>query len=205
MASPLVEKISKLTNRQTMAVGVALGVLYFFGVFDSGAAFETQLSNAKKELADEAEKQKKTREIMTRKEEVKNKVVKLNENFIEASKRLPSELKQAQIIDDITLAMNTTGSKVRSLVPKPASKKDLFEEIPVQVEVAGSFAQLTQFLLYLHTLERITKVKNIEIKHPQASGAQKGYDPRGLQMKGEVVSFRYLEEQEREVKPGAKK
>ena len=72
--------------------------------------------------------------------------------------------------------------------PTRGQKKDKYQEIFIDVELHGSYGDLTKFLAGLTSLEVIVVVRKLKI-----SVSKVGIEDPVLSMVGQLVTFQYME------------
>jgi type IV pilus assembly protein PilO len=88
----------------------------------------------------------------------------LNSEFQIASLKLPKEKEIPTLIDGVYAQVSASGLEPINFVPKKEVKKDIYSEIPVQMGVAGSYAQLSTFFERISQLPRIVNVRDLNLK-----------------------------------------
>lgn len=88
----------------------------------------------------------------------------LNGEFEIASLKLPKEKEIPTLIDGVYSQVSASGLEPINFVPKKEVKKDIYSEIPIQMKVAGSYAQLANFFERVSNLPRIVNVRDLNLK-----------------------------------------
>jgi len=88
----------------------------------------------------------------------------LNREFEIASMRLPQEKEIPALIDGVYAEVSASGLEPVNFVPKKEVKKDIYSEVPIQMKVAGSYAQLANFFDRISNLPRIVNVRDLNLK-----------------------------------------
>jgi type IV pilus assembly protein PilO len=88
----------------------------------------------------------------------------LNREFEIASLKLPKEKEIPTLIDGVYSQVSASGLEPINFVPKKEVKKDIYAEIPIQMKVAGSYAQLANFFERISNLPRIVNVRDLSLK-----------------------------------------
>lgn len=88
----------------------------------------------------------------------------LNREFEIASEKLPKEKEIPTLIDGIYSEVSASGLEPINFVPKKEVKKDIYSEIPIQMKVAGSYAQVVNFFDRVSRLPRIVNVRDLILK-----------------------------------------
>ncbi|MBI4228558.1 MAG: type 4a pilus biogenesis protein PilO [Deltaproteobacteria bacterium] len=87
----------------------------------------------------------------------------LNREFEIASLKLPKEKEIPTLIDGVYSQVSASGLEPINFVPKGEAKKDIYAEIPIQMKVAGSYLQLTNFFERISNLPRIVNVRDLKL------------------------------------------
>ncbi|MGB7293571.1 MAG: type 4a pilus biogenesis protein PilO [Thermodesulfobacteriota bacterium] len=88
----------------------------------------------------------------------------LNREFEIASLKLPQEKEIPTLIDGVYAQVSASGLEPINFVPNKEVKKDIYSEIPIQMKVAGSYAQLAIFFDRISSLPRIVNVRDLSLK-----------------------------------------
>jgi type IV pilus assembly protein PilO len=89
--------------------------------------------------------------------------------FSELKKQLPTEKEVPGLLDDITNLGSDSGLDIGSIKLAAESKKDFYIELPININVVGSYHQLGQFVSGVAGLSRIVTLHDYSIK-PSGSG-----------------------------------
>lgn len=113
-------------------------------------------------------------------------------------KQLPSKAEMAALLSDINLAGIGRGLQFDLFKPGATQIKDFYAELPIQIEVSGSFDAIGEFVSDLAHLSRIVTLSNIEIQSKaSASSANVAGTGNGtLVMKATAKTYRYLDSDE---------
>ena len=101
----------------------------------------------------------------------------------------------AEIIRVVDSVARAAGVSIASKEPRPPVNHDYYEEIPLKITVDGSFSEITMFLYYIASVERIMKVKGFTISEVPSFGGRQRDLKSGLaklQCDGQVVSYRFI-------------
>jgi type IV pilus assembly protein PilO len=87
----------------------------------------------------------------------------LHERYEMAAELLPVEKEMPGILRRITLAGQQCGVEFESFRPEAEIVKDHYVEIPIQLDVTGSYHEVGQFLAELSNMQRIMKISNLQV------------------------------------------
>lgn len=88
----------------------------------------------------------------------------LNREFEIASLKLPQEKEIPALIDGVYSQVSASGLEPINFVPNKEVKKDVYSEVPLQMKVSGSYAQLANFFYRISNLPRIVNVRDLILK-----------------------------------------
>ena len=191
MINNLLVKLAGFTFQKALIFGLIVGALYYFMLYDDGSNIETQINQVQAEITVQEQQSKEADAALKEVEQVRVAVGALSDQFKIVSGAIPTNVQMADIIRAVDTVARASGVNVKSKEPKEALNREFFEEIPLSISVEGGFSQLTMFLYYLTSMERIMKIKNFTMvkstenrSTPNSSGK--------LILTGEVVSYRFI-------------
>ncbi|MCH7927589.1 MAG: type 4a pilus biogenesis protein PilO [Candidatus Dadabacteria bacterium] len=88
----------------------------------------------------------------------------LQNEFKQAAKKLPVKKEIATLIDSIYSAVNASGLKPIAFTPKKEVQKEVYIEIPISLNVRGSYFELANFFDRIAKLPRIVNIRNLSLK-----------------------------------------
>lgn len=179
-----------------LVIGLGLTFMYWNFVYDDGSAVDAQIATVNQQLQEEENKKKETDATLRQVQEMQEKVGQLSQKYQEISRKLPAVLFSIDInkaIDDF--ARNASVS-VKSKKPAENVKREVVEEVPVEVTLEGTYAELAQFTYLVSTAERMARAQNIIITEGEA-GSKK------LKFEGKVVGYKLAPEEKKPANPEA--
>ncbi|MDL2286433.1 type 4a pilus biogenesis protein PilO [Desulfococcaceae bacterium OttesenSCG-928-F15] len=107
----------------------------------------------------------------------------------EAMRALPESREIPSFLATISAAGRDAGLEFLSFKPEKEVLKDFYAEIPVSVEMAGSFHDTVMFLDLLAHMPRVVNVRNIQIR------AQMAKENKELEMRTrcQIITYRFVE------------
>ena len=117
-------------------------------------------------------------------------MVEAEEIFATQLRSLPNSHETPGLLDDITFIGTTSGLEFVKLEWQPEIGKEIYIELPIDIEVNGSYHSFGNFVSKIAGLPRIVTLHNFKIDIIQASNDM-------LNLKLEAKTYRY---QEQEVK-----
>lgn len=109
--------------------------------------------------------------------------------FAKQLKSLPESHETPGLLDDITFVGTTTGLNFVKLNWQPEIEQEIYIELPIDIEVLGSYHEFGQFVSRIAGLPRIVTLHDFDINlQKQASG--------DLKLKLQAKTYRYREADE---------
>lgn len=179
------ERLSYYSMLQIIGFGLIAGGFYYFTAYDDGAAIYAQIATINSQIQQEEVRKKDTEATLKEEASMKDSVGQLSQQYQEISRRLPSALYSIDINRSIDTFARTAGVNVRSKRPGDTVRKEIVDEVPVQVVLEGSYAELAQFVYYVSTAERLTRVRNFVISRDSERGSS-----TKLKFEGQVVGYK---------------
>jgi len=181
--------LGKLAYTKVMVIGLIVGALFYFFVYDDGSAIDAQLVGVRQKLAQEEVKKKETENTLKQVREMQDTVGRLSTQYQEISKRLPPVLYSIDINKTIDGFARTSGVKIKSKKPASDIPGEVVEEVPIDVILEGSYTELAQFTYFVSTAEKMSRVKKIVITSDNETRPSKK-----LKFEGQVVGYRLAPE-----------
>lgn len=117
----------------------------------------------------------------------KAQMVEMEESFGTMLRQLPSKTEVADMLVDITQTGLASGLEFRLFKPMGEIPKDFYAELPISIEVSGTYHNLGKFVSGMAALPRIVTLHDINIQ------AEKG---GMLSMSATGKTYRYLDDEE---------
>jgi len=197
----LIERLSRVARPQRFALyglGVLLicvlyGVLFYLpksGDLDNLNAEQTKLRG---DLA-------KIEVRVANRNSAKQALKVLQNDLTQALKQLPNDREIPGLLKGISTLGKKVGLEVRKFQPLPEEMQEYVAEVPVALEVVGSFHEVAMFFDRLSKMNRIVYVKDVKMGEPEERGG-KVY----LEVSGKAVTFRFLSDEEKSAAAAAAK
>lgn len=181
---------------KTLVLGLGMTLMYWNFVYDDGSAVDAQIATVNQQLQEEENKKKDTDATLRQVQEMQEKVGQLSQKYQEISRKLPAALFSIDInkaIDDFARNANVS---VKSKKPAENVKREVVEEVPVEVTLEGTYAELAQFIYIVSTAERMARAQNIIITEGEP-GSKK------LKFEGKVLGYKLAPEEKKPASPEA--
>jgi type IV pilus assembly protein PilO len=126
----------------------------------------------------------------------KEQLAEMNATFGALLRQLPEKTDVESLLVDVSQTGLASGLEVNKFKPSAEEKKGFYAELPIKLEVIGSFHQMATFISGIAALPRIVIISDMKLE-PVKPGS-KGETPEGgrLQMSATAKTYRYLQEDE---------
>ncbi len=182
----LVSTINEQTNQ------VKIGILVFLVLAIAGGYWYFYWSPKSEDIrratsrAAQVEKQVSEYEAIARelpKFEAEN--ARLQKEFELVASKLPKEKEIPALIDSVYEEISASSLDSIIFAPKPQVTKEIYAEIPIEMQVVGTYYNLADFFDRISRLPRIVNVRNLNLERAKGGGTI-------LDAKFSVVTFRLL-------------
>lgn len=182
---PLIQKISDLTKLQRILLSVLLvalivgGFVYFLYMPN----FE-QISKLQKEITEQEIKLKENKKNADQYAEYQKKLEDAQVKFNIAAKALPVKNEVPSLLTSISQVGKDAGLEFLLFKPEPEVLKDFYAELPITMQLSGSYHDLGSFFDQLAGMPRIVNINKFEMR---SSGAKsKGRVKAGKVAQGDL-------------------
>jgi type IV pilus assembly protein PilO len=188
-------------NIGTAPIGIKLGVfiILFVIIIAAGIYFDTQDQlkvlerHEKKEI--ELKEEFKIKAGQAAKLELyKEQLAEMEASFGALLRQLPETTEVESLLIDVSQTGLASGLEVKKFKPSAEEKKGFYAELPISLEVSGSYHQLATFISGIASLPRIVTISEMKLepfdKKEDISTSGK------LKMSAIAKTYRYLQEDE---------
>ncbi len=186
------EDLTERLNEQTMQVKVGILVLIvvvisavYWYFFWSPKAEE--LTRAEVKLRQVQNKVKEYEAIAAELPKFEKEFERLNREFQIVARKLPKEQEIPALIDSVYSEISASNLDSIIFAPKGQVTKEIYAEIPIEMEVIGSYYNLADFFDRISRLPRIVNVRDLQLTRNNIRGGDVI-----LNAKFDVVTFRLL-------------
>ncbi len=169
--------------------GLLLGLSYWNFFYSPMATTLRERNGRLEEL--EAQHAKKTR-MVAQLEALRKEVKELDAKLKEAVAQLPDQKEIPDLLSTVSSLGRESGLEILLFRQRPEVLADFYAEVPVEMLMKGTYAQLTEFFDKVGRLNRIVNVKDISMKSPVVSEGRVVLSTSCI-----AVTFRFLSEEER--------
>ncbi|GGA63746.1 pilus assembly protein PilO [Neiella marina] len=122
----------------------------------------------------------------------RSQLAEIEEQFQSMLKQLPTRHETAALLDDMTYVGTANGLRFDKLEWQPEQQQEFYIELPMQLEAAGQYHQLGQFVSDVASLPRIISLHDFELQ------ADPDSDKELLKMSVQARTYRYKEAEEQQ-------
>ena len=176
-----------------MGVFITLFVL----IIAAGIYFDTQeqlrvLENHEKKEVELKGNFKVKAERAAKLELYKEQLAEMEASFGALLRQLPETTEVESLLVDVSQTGLAAGLEIKRFRPSDEEKKGFYAELPITLEVSGSFHQLATFISGLAALPRIVTISDMKLSPTNEKDATSGK----LNMSATAKTYRYLQEDE---------
>ena len=188
-------------NIGTAPMSIKLGVFItlFVAILAAGIYFDTQNQlqvlekHEKKEFQLKEEFKVKTDQA-AKLNLYKEQLAEMEASFGALLRQLPSTTEVESLLVDVSQTGLASGLEVKKFKPSAEEKKGFYAELPISLEVSGSFHQLATFISGIASLPRIVTISDMKL---EPFGTKDKISSSGkLKMSAIAKTYRYLQEDE---------
>lgn len=188
-------------NIGSAPMGIKLGVFItlFVMIIAAGIYFDTQdqlkvLERHEKKEIELKEEFKVKADQAAKLELYKEQLAEMEASFGALLRQLPETTEVESLLIDVSQTGLAAGLEVKKFKPSAEEKKGFYAELPISLEVSGSYHQLATFISGIAALPRIVTISDMKLepfdKKEEVSASGK------LKMSATAKTYRYLQEDE---------
>ena len=186
-------------NIGTAPMPIKIGVFatLFIAIIAAGLYFDTQeqlkvLERHEKKEFELKEEFKIKADQAAKLELYKEQLAEMEASFGALLRQLPETTEVESLLVDVSQTGLAAGLEIKKFKPSGEEKKGFYAELPITLEVSGSFHQLATFISGIAALPRIVTISDMKLepfnKEVQTTGK--------LAMSATARTYRYLQEDE---------
>ena len=188
-------------NIGTAPMGIKLGVFItlFVIIIAAGIYFDTQdqlkvLERHERKEFELKEEFKVKADQASKLELYKEQLAEMEASFGALLRQLPETTEVESLLVDVSQTGLAAGLEIKKFKPSAEEKKGFYAELPISLEVSGSYHQLATFISGIAALPRIVTISDMKLepfdKKEDVSASGK------LNMSATAKTYRYLQEDE---------
>lgn len=161
---PLIQKIGQLSRVQRILIAAGIGVL-IIGVFIYFFCLPKyqEIDRLKEDIAKNEKKLSETKKKAAALDEYKEKIEAARAKFTIVSRALPLKDEVPSLLTSVSQAGKDSGLIFLLFEPREEKKQDFYAEIPINMQLSGSYHDLGEFFDKLAGMSRIVNVKDFEV------------------------------------------
>lgn len=125
----------------------------------------------------------------------KEQLAEMRASFGALLRQLPEKTDVESLLVDVSQTGLASGLEIQKFKPSAEEKKGFYAELPITLEVVGSFHQMATFISGIAALPRIVTISDLKLEPLKVSGSEEP-EPGKLQMSATAKTYRYLQEDE---------
>ncbi len=179
------------------SIRVGVFAVLFVGIIGAGLWFDTQeqlkvLEKHEKKEVQLKEEFRAKADKAAKLELYKEQLAEMEASFGALLRQLPETTEVESLLVDVSQTGLAAGLEIKKFRPSEEEKKGFYAELPISLEVSGSFHQLATFISGIAALPRIVTISDMNLV-PFDTGDQ---TDGKLDMKATAKTYRYLQEDE---------
>jgi len=179
-------QLAELQWSKVIGIGVVLGVLYYFMLYDDGSSVQASIKAAKDQLAITNKQLSQTEKAIADANRFEKEVKSLTEQFQKITEFMPPTIGAAELSSIINQQAQAAGVHPK-IEPKGEDKPNgFYQTSKVDLQIEGTYAQIVTFLSNLSRVPRLMTFDKVQLN--QASGGGP------LVFSGTLIAYRYLKE-----------
>jgi type IV pilus assembly protein PilO len=191
------EQLKNITVGKSLLIGLALGAGYYFMMYNDGSAIEAQIGTVQQQIAAAESEVASVRKAIEDAERYQQTMSTLGSEMERVQKAMPSKLNTTDLMKVISTEAKAVGAEINQLsanegyqTGSPETEERYYDEVPVQVEITGTYGQVMLFLSNLTKLDKIVTAKKLELTILQG-GVTKNRVP-SISLKSTLQAYKYV-------------
>ncbi|MFW5967836.1 MAG: type 4a pilus biogenesis protein PilO, partial [Persicimonas sp.] len=145
----------------------------------------TDYDNAKDELSKLEQEQERLERLKENQERMRATIRELHQEMIIAGEKLPRDAEIPSLLQRVHNQAQTAGLDINNFQRRSEQSQEHYIEIPVTMELEGSFDELANFFYYIGRMTRIVNVQNLSMSR-RADGIEEDGE---LKVTAEATTF----------------
>ena len=202
----VLEDILERPAKQKLAVfGVLMLVVAYFDWNYWYGDNQRELAELRTEVIERRAELDGKRAKVNAREDAERELRTLDAELKRAEARLPDQREIADLLSSVAASARSSGLEIMLFRQKPEVPHEFYADVPVEMQMRGTYHEVALFLDRVKRLDRIVNVQDIKLAKPKVEGEQVS-----LEASCTATTFRFLDESERqkleeEKKPAGKK
>lgn len=184
-------RLATLSPVKILILALGMTGVYYLMSYDDGARTLKSIQKTKAEYAEQQQIAEEGEIALREVEKMRARLIDLGEQYKAVSQALPEQLSMADVIRNIDGLAALAKVTVKAKEPKPAAVVGIYEQMPIDLTVEGSYSEIVQFLYYVGTIDRIMTIGGFSIVSPGLA-VNPLAKPDRLSLSGQVMSYRLV-------------
>jgi len=184
-------------------IGASIGLVLVLFLLDNQYWYgprSEQLIQLKDQLGSQQTQLEQKRVKVNARADEEKRIRDLQADVKRAEARLPEGREIADLLSNIAASARAVGLDLTLFRQKQEAYSEFYADVPVQMEMRGTYHELALFLDRVKRLDRIVNVADIQLKKPRMEG-----DVLLLDAACTATTFRFLDETERKQRAAEQK
>jgi Tfp pilus assembly protein PilO len=164
---------------------------YYLNYYDSGKVLSIKVAKLNEQIHEQEAKKKKVDAALKKEVETKKKLSLLREKYEQMYRKLPTELASSDVLRSLQSLSKASGVKIKSLEPKNKVNQEIIELEPINISIEGTFTEISKFIYYISTFDRIMMFSNFRISFNKIDNKGKVK----LFLDGVINNYRFIGDQ----------
>lgn len=193
----------RLAFGKAFLVGLGVTTLYFFGVYDNGGVLEAQIAMATSEITANKNEVESVRKAIEDAERYRQTMAMLGAEMERVLKAIPAKLDSLELMRMIANEAKGVGAEINQ-VNSPQNfrnssdgtdgPKPFYENVPIEINIAGTYNQIMIFLSNLTRLDKIITSEKMSLSVVQSPVSGRRATVPTINLKASLQAYRYLSE-----------
>ncbi len=185
-----------------LSIKLGVFITIFVAIIGAGIYFDTQ--NQLAELERHEKKEVKLKDEFKVKagkaaklELYKEQLAEMRASFGALLRQLPESTDVESLLVDVSQTGLASGLEIKRFKPSEEEKKGFYAELPIALEVTGTYHQFASFISGIAALPRIVTISDLKLNPHKDEDNEDDIDISGkLKMSATAKTYRYLQEDE---------
>ncbi len=183
-----------------MPIKIGVFAVIFVGILAAGIWFDTReqlrvLENHEKKETELKNEFTIKADRAAKLELYKEQLAEMEASFGALLRQLPETTEVESLLVDVSQTALAAGLEIKKFKPSEEEKKGFYAELPIALEVSGTYHQLATFISGIAALPRIVTISDMKLE-PFEKKDKEDVSSAKLRMTATAKTYRYLQEDE---------
>lgn len=150
---------------------VALGAAFYMVMYQPVVK---EIEQSKTKLSKLQQEKQRLEVLKDKKARMRSKIAELQQELLIAREKLPATAEIPSLLQRIHNQAKTAGLEIHNFQRDESKAQQYYIEIPVTMELVGTFDELANFFYYVGRMTRIVNIKNLDMKRSKTGLNQNG-------------------------------